>query len=297
MGGRQSVPYTSDVACFEGRYHEYTAVLGLPIGEGSCRVACECMVESSKPPGGPKVGRKYVVKFFKDQFAWFAEKWRPDLTSYRRAAKIVQAFNEAVRPVSTPHRRYRRFEVVTPQMARVREREFYVSINGFLFGSRIDHRDLHVLMEPLLLGEFRKFNNNLGYCDNGFPEAQTLTHWSAHKSRYQYMLCDLQGVVDGEKYVITDPCIHSQDGKHGATDLGVFGMEKVLAGHKCNELCKKLGLPENPVPYEPSSDLHSLLSCGITNEERLRPRENSSTPRNTLLRRHSTAEQRNASLL
>ena len=105
MGSVLSTKYTSNIACFGGRCHEYTAERGMPIGEGSFRVAYECMVESSKPPGGPKVGRKYVVKFFKDQFAWFAEKWRPDLMSYRRAEKIVEAFNEAVGLVSTTQRR------------------------------------------------------------------------------------------------------------------------------------------------------------------------------------------------
>ena len=59
-------------------------------------------------------------------------------------------------------------------------------------------------------------------------------------------MCDLQGVKYSSEYRLTDPVVHSVDRLFGATDLGVVGMECVLANHKCNFICQSLGL-QNPM--------------------------------------------------
>ena len=43
-------------------------------------------------------------------------------------------------------------------------------------------------------------------------------------------------------YILTDPAVHSVEESFGATDCGVAGMYKVIAGHRCNDICKQLGL-------------------------------------------------------
>ena len=48
------------------------------------------------------------------------------------------------------------------------------------------------------------------------------------------------------EYKLTDPVVHSVDRLFGATDLGVVGMESVLANHNCNSVCQQLGL-QNPL--------------------------------------------------
>ena len=59
-------------------------------------------------------------------------------------------------------------------------------------------------------------------------------------------VCDLQGVQRSSDYKLTDPVVHSLDRLFGKTDLGVVGMESVLANHNCNFICQQLGL-QNPL--------------------------------------------------
>lgn len=59
-------------------------------------------------------------------------------------------------------------------------------------------------------------------------------------------VCDLQGVKYHSEYKLTDPVVHSVDRLFGATDLGVAGMEMVLANHECNNICRQLRL-QNPL--------------------------------------------------
>jgi hypothetical protein len=44
------------------------------------------------------------------------------------------------------------------------------------------------------------------------------------KSGYRAIVCDLQGVVTGTKYLLTDPAVNSIDRYFGNTDLGREGM-------------------------------------------------------------------------
>ena len=63
------------------------------------------------------------------------------------------------------------------------------------------------------------------------------------------MVVDLQGILghgeDGKRTLeLTDPAIHCTDvTRFGRTNLGVEGMQVFLNRHRCNDFCKKLGLP------------------------------------------------------
>ena len=63
---------------------------------------------------------------------------------------------------------------------------------------------------------------------------------------FNHQVCDLQGVRCHSEYKLTDPVVHSLDRLFGSTDLGVAGMERVLANHDCNAICRQLGL-HNPL--------------------------------------------------
>ena len=67
-------------------------------------------------------------------------------------------------------------------------------------------------------------------------------------SNGQALLCDIQGVwnhVDG--FVLTDPVILSRAGrKWGSTDKGIDGIRRFFRTHKCNGLCRRLGLDPEP---------------------------------------------------
>ena len=52
------------------------------------------------------------------------------------------------------------------------------------------------------------------------------------------LLCDLQGGVYKDGFVITDPVVMSVDREYGPTDLGAEGIATFFARHQCNEYCR-----------------------------------------------------------
>ena len=95
-------------------------------------------------------------------------------------------------------------------------------------------------LEPLLSGEYAKFNNNAGAVLGG-RLAQAFSHFTVHESSNQLCICDLQGVGGS---LFTDPQIHSTSGSYGDGNLGRNGIGSFLATHSCNEVCAALGLPK-----------------------------------------------------
>ncbi|CUF59963.1 myosin heavy chain kinase c-like protein, putative, partial [Bodo saltans] len=96
-------------------------------------------------------------------------------------------------------------------------------------------------IEPHLVGEFKKHNNNNGYvAEDKRNTPQAFSHYTFHKSQGQLLIVDIQGV--GDDY--TDPQIMSLDGEgYGRGNLGTKGMEKFLKTHQCNAVCEHLALP------------------------------------------------------
>ena len=88
------------------------------------------------------------------------------------------------------------------------------------------------------------------YKDEDFPLA--FSHFSYEMSKKKLMVVDLQGAFkingDGTRcYTLTDPAIHSRRNWRckwyfGKTDRGEKGMNAFFNSHKCNEVCKLLGL-------------------------------------------------------
>ena len=83
---------------------------------------------------------------------------------------------------------------------------------------------------------------------------QAFSHFSYRQSKRRMIVCDLQGVLDSTKspplFELTDPVIHYSSkqkwkkGKHkfGRTDLGAKGINRFFSTHKCNNLCRLLGI-------------------------------------------------------
>jgi hypothetical protein len=107
-----------------------------------------------------------------------------------------------------------------------------------------------VLIEPYLGDSYEKFNTNHGMIiqssTKGFS-MPTLSHFSYHISDGQYLLCDLQGVKQRDRYILTDPVICSLTEKFGVTDLGEDGIRSFFASHKCTPLCENHWL-KHPSP-------------------------------------------------
>ena len=76
------------------------------------------------------------------------------------------------------------------------------------------------------------------------------SHFSYEHSKKYLPVCDLQGIVtkDVKKggrpmLLLTDPAIHCPTAKRfGTTNLQMRGVEAFFKTHRCNRLCKALGL-------------------------------------------------------
>ena len=95
--------------------------------------------------------------------------------------------------------------------------------------------------EAFIDGVYRKHNNNFGYVseeERNTPQA--FSHYTYEASGRQILICDIQGV--GDRY--TDPQIHSYDGVgFGKGNMGERGVDRFIASHRCNAICRYLKLP------------------------------------------------------
>ncbi|KAH8805129.1 kinase-like domain-containing protein [Xylogone sp. PMI_703] len=96
------------------------------------------------------------------------------------------------------------------------------------------------LIEPMIQN-YEKFNSNTGWVDitgGAWGEAiQALSHFSYHTSGGQFLLCDLQGGVYSDGYILSDPVIMSQLRSYGPADLGPDGIRSFFSRHRCGRFC------------------------------------------------------------
>lgn len=197
---------------------------------------------------GPRDGSLCVTKAFKKKYARFFDKWRPDLAASIKANKLAEVFTSNILPALRKYIHTNQIEFVIPLIAKMDQLSHFKILGVFAVGEDNTYvtPTEYVAIEPYLHGEFEKFNSNGGYEDNRAAVLNAFSHWTWCITGHRFLVCDLQGVQNGRKYMLTDPCIHSVDGRFGMTDLGVVGMEKVLSSHVCNPICHALGL-ENPM--------------------------------------------------
>jgi hypothetical protein len=126
------------------------------------------------------------------------------------------------------------------------------------------------VMEPKLDGDYTKYNNNFGAIFDRpslgvrltpaqaetrkrcFLAAEAFSHFCLCESNGRMLVADLQGVCD----FFTDPQIVTTDGKKfGMGNMGLQGIQKWRASHKCNDVCRTKGLAPldaNGVPIRPA---------------------------------------------
>jgi hypothetical protein len=87
-------------------------------------------------------------------------------------------------------------------------------------------------MEEVLEGTWIRYSNNGGYVNTSDYAAvlQAFTHWTHVRSRGLLMVTDLQGVHCTDVMRFT------------RTNLGTEGFKLFFDTHKCNDVCKHLGL-------------------------------------------------------
>ncbi|RLO05160.1 hypothetical protein DYB28_005631 [Aphanomyces astaci] len=110
-----------------------------------------------------------------------------------------------------------------------------------------NRQDMVCSVEEYLPGAYVKYSNNNGYVGTATSSTvererntpQAFSHFTFVSSDYRLMVVDIQGVNDS----YTDPQIHTADGRgFGIGNLGTRGMETFLQSHRCNEVCRWLGL-------------------------------------------------------
>ena len=138
----------------------------------------------------------------------------------------------------------------------------FVPATVFFFKERAKAGDFErqwCVVESYLRGKYRKLNSNGGWLDlsDDAKLSQAFTHWSWQQTAGDLMVCDLQGVVDnneGTFVSLTDPQLHTRCGaRFGSGNLGLDGMARFFATHKCDGHCSQLGLrmPGESMEYKP----------------------------------------------
>jgi hypothetical protein len=101
-------------------------------------------------------------------------------------------------------------------------------------------------LEPFIKGNYIKYSSNFGWVadlpgDKINMAAQAFSHFSFERSRGNFLVSDLQGVGR----VLTDASIQTRDPRQfglSETNAGESGIMAFFATHKCNSICRKLGL-------------------------------------------------------
>ncbi|CAH8476844.1 unnamed protein product [Heterobilharzia americana] len=129
------------------------------------------------------------------------------------------------------------------------------SENSLADGKKESASSVFFHIERYMEGEYRKYNSNSGFVDECLRNTpQTFSHFTFERSGHRLLVVDIQGVGD----LYTDPQIHTSDGVgYNDGNLGTRGMALFFHSHKCNPLCKWLGLAQfDLAPSEMSSQDH-----------------------------------------
>jgi len=153
--------------------------------------------------GGPQAGEPCVTKVFKSGGVFEDRFFTDDVLAISRAQEIITAFNVSALVNKT----------IFVNQARVWEAT----------QPDAEGRYEKLLVEPMIEGDYVKFNSSTGFATAGYDVMQAVSHFSFDFSDGQELLCDLQGGRYETCYVITDPVILPRAGKYGLTDLGAKG--------------------------------------------------------------------------
>ena len=191
--------------------------------EGASRRAYRAMRWT---PG--KYGTRAVVKEYMEDYTWAQGDWATAERIYKETKEFATRFNR-VSNTNCP------IDVVDYSIEIVTESD-----------SGTPKLGEWVMVEDYLEGNFQKYISNSGWvrphCTTEYPSMPAFAHWSWVNTRGRRLVCDLQGVLNNDGYILTDPAILSLQHAYGATDLAVHGMGLFFMTHQCTSICRSLNI-------------------------------------------------------
>eukprot|EP01135_Chromosphaera_perkinsii_P005600 Nk52_evm14s355 gene=Nk52_evmTU14s355 len=152
-------------------------------------------------------------------------------------------------------------------------------------------------VERFMDGDYRKYNTNSGHlpqhkhADGSLEHCrltpQAFSHFTYVRSKGRLLVCDIQGVGD----LYTDPQIHTINGEGlGEGNLGAVGISLFFNTHKCNGICRLLGLESFPVyPCKYSADTQTSNANGEeTGQKNIREENSGKEKKKAAIRRMLT---------
>ncbi|CAG8534725.1 7126_t:CDS:1 [Paraglomus occultum] len=161
--------------------------------------------------------------------------------SLKQHTNLIEKYLEAVEVSTVAHYLSVKFNLAIKRMD-VKKVNF---LEVKLLRSTIDFKTQYYTVEPRLQdAEFKRFNVNSGVIVELRPSLEAFAHFTYEYTNKYLVVYDLQGMELSDEFLLTDPAIHCIDPlRFGKTNLGVKGISNCfLANHKCNDICKKLGL-------------------------------------------------------
>lgn len=160
--------------------------------------------------GGPRADQRCVCKVFKTGCVYEKGYFANELRVVRKTVDLVNKFNAD----------------------RIINKSIWVNIPTiweFSEGSRWEHAKN--LVEPMI-SNFEKFNSNTGWTPRKsspwIDVMQALSHYTYDITNGNLLVCDLQGGIYRDGFIITDPVIMSINQAFGPTDLGSKGISTFL---------------------------------------------------------------------
>ena len=226
----------------------YSAIFdGTHFATGASKLFYHGLIFASSPREGPRNWKPCVVKVLikeKDcsQCSQY-DNWIPDISCHKRTSLIARSFNQAT-------------ETIVPRQS-IEVCDFLVA-NIEIMGQRLSGDVKYqvgefVSIEPILDGNCRRFNRISGTgSDDSAWLLQSFSHYSFCVSGNRYLTCGLKEIKAKNRYILTDPTIHSSEQVHGKKDNGILGMILFISNHRCNRLCRALNLPSRYKPINPN---------------------------------------------
>lgn len=197
---------------------------------------------------GPRKGEHAVVKVFRDR-PGTESMCDHEIEKHKLALKLARRFNKLI---SDPRAK---ISFTLPLKSTVESLAVGQFLTRHRHGRHLDKKEWVLIEENLIRQgeyEYQVFIGKAGETlDKGPTSLDAFLHFTYHQSGRKFVLCGFQGVQTDKGYILTTPCIHSEDSSFGrATDGGPKMMRKVFEQHVCNNLCYSFERPPSPSQAE-----------------------------------------------